>query len=65
MVAYARCRKMAPASGGGKGRRKGPGKGEKGAEMGKKMFFRGNELSYVLQTKDLAILRGQKRTRFE
>ena len=38
MVAYPRCRKRAPA-GGGKGRRKGPGKGEKGGEMAKRCYF--------------------------
>jgi hypothetical protein len=30
-----------------------PERGKK-RENGKKMFFRGNELSYLLQTKDLA-----------
>ena len=30
----------------------------------KKMFFRGNELNHLLQTKDLAFLECSKRTRF-
>jgi len=33
-------------------------------ENGKKMFFRGNELSHLLQIKDLVFLKCTKRTGF-
>src|SRR5208337_2783755 len=63
MVAYQGCRKRALASS-GKGRPKGPGRGERRGN-GEKMFFRGNELSYLWQTNDLAFWSVQNELIFE
>jgi hypothetical protein len=49
----------------GRGTRSGAGKRGKSARNRKKMFFRGNELSYLLQTQELMFLEGKNELVFE
>jgi len=71
MVAYSSCRRVGPARGGGKVRRKGPGRGKKRGKA-KKILNRGNEPKDLLQAKELAVFSAKnelvfqcKRTQFE
>jgi hypothetical protein len=54
MVAYSGCRGIGPARGGGKLRRKSPGRGKRG-ERQKKILNRGNEPKDLLEAKELAV----------
>ena len=63
MVAYSSSRRRVPASA-GKETGNGLGSGER-AGKGKKDVFRRNELSYLLQTQDLAFSRAKNELVFE